>query len=84
MVTFGAGCGKTKVFCSWTSSSAVFQTGYSATKGERCSSYGRDTSQPNLLPPSLSSSSANSKDISRGSGICRQCGGLGSGLLNGI
>lgn len=24
MVTFGAGCGKTKVFCSWTSSSCCF------------------------------------------------------------
>jgi hypothetical protein len=83
MIDFYAKCEIKDVFYSSTSST-VFHTGASATKGERCPSCGRDTRQPNLLPPSTSRFFANLKDISRGHGICGQCGGLGAGLLDGL
>jgi hypothetical protein len=41
-------------------------------------------SQPNLLPPSQSRSCKNLHGVARGHGICRQCGGLGAGLLDEI
>ncbi len=56
----------------------------SMAKEERCSSCGRDTSQRNLLHPSISKSCINQKNISPGYGICHQCGGLGAGLFDGI
>ena len=62
----------------------VSRTAASAIQRERCSSCGRDLGQPNLLPPSGSKSSVIPNDISRGHGICGQCGGLGAGLLDGI
>jgi hypothetical protein len=43
-------------FCSGTSS-PVSDTGSSVIKGERCPKCGRDTSQPNLPPPSATRSS---------------------------
>lgn len=83
MNDFYANCELPEGFCSNTSSPRVDRD-LSATKGELCTSCGRDTSQPNLLPPSVSRSSANPKDTSREHGICSQCGGLGPGLLDGI
>jgi hypothetical protein len=74
---------KTEAYSSSTSS-PVSLTGASAIQRGRCPSCGRDLSQPNLLPPSGSKSSAIANDISRGHGICGQCGGLGAGLLDGI
>ncbi len=65
-------------------SSTVSKDRSSMTKGERCSNCGRDTSQRNLLHPSISKSCVNQKEISHGYGICHQCGGLGANLLNGI
>lgn len=70
-------------FCSITPSSAS-RTVASAAQRERCPSCGRDLSQPNLLPPSQSRSGKNLHSATRGYGICRQCGGLGAGLLDEI
>ncbi len=72
-----------KEFCSITPS-PVSHAVTSTTQGERCQSCGRDLSQPNLLPPSNSRSCKNLQGVSRGHGICSQCGGLGAGLLDQI
>jgi hypothetical protein len=65
-------------------SSPVSQTVASAIQRGKCPTCGRDLGQPNLLPPSGAKASAIANDISRGHGICGQCGGLGAGLLDGI
>lgn len=74
---------KTEAYYS-SASSPVSRTAASAIQRGRCPSCGRDLDQPNLLPPSGSKSSVTPNDISRGHGICGQCGGLGAGLLAGI
>jgi hypothetical protein len=66
------------------SPSAVLRRDVSTSKTARCSSCDRDLSQPNLLPPSISKFCAKPQGASRGHGICGECGGLGSALLDGI
>ena len=63
---------------------ANFHWGASANKSEKCPSCGRDLSQPNLLPPSISKSCAKPKGFSRGHATCVECGGLGADLLDEI
>lgn len=74
---------KTEAYYSSTSS-PVSRNGASAIQRGRCPNCARDLDQPNLLPPSGSKSSVTATDMSRGHGICGQCGGLGAGLLDGI
>ena len=83
MTDFYTNCKKTEAF-RYSASSSVYRTVASAIQRGRCPSCGRDLDQPNLLPPTGSKSSVIPKDISRGHGICGQCGGLGAGLLDGI
>jgi len=54
----------------------------SATERAICPGCGRDLSQPNLPPPSNSRYPGNQHGVSRGHGICSQCGGLEAGLLD--
>ena len=83
MTDFCTNCKITETYYS-SASSPVSRTVASAIQRGRCPSCGRDLNQPNLLPPSGSKSSVVPNDISRGHGICGQCGGLGAGLLDGI
>lgn len=67
-----------------TTQSSVSHAVTTATQRKICQNCGRDLSQPNLLPPANSSSCKNLQSVSRGHGICSQCGGLGAGLLDKI